>query len=219
MAAIQHSLRGGKVVALPGRTNNPAAAREAIADLSRSFQGLIDSDAPRRIIRPGIAVGLRILRDAIRNAAPVNRRRIRKAHRQFARRALKMPAHVVANASGPTLTGRLKRSVGSSIRNRKGRVEGKAGLNVGKSPSKTPNAYAPHAHLVTLGTRIRFHKSGRNVGRMTANRFVRRAAAGASAAARQAAMTEIKRQIERHFAKGTKFTRKQGRAINLLYSV
>jgi hypothetical protein len=201
------------------RGNNPAAAREALADLSRAFQGLIDGDAPRRIIRPGIAAGLRVLRDAIRAATPVDRRRVRRAHRRFARRSLKMPAHAVANAVLPQVSGLLRRSVGSSLKNRRGRIEGKAGLNVGKKPSKTPNAYAPHAHLVTLGTKIRFHKSGKNVGRMRPNRFVRRASAAAAGAARQAAILEIKRQIDRHFAKGAQFTRKQVRAINVLYSL
>lgn len=204
---------------MAGRVNNPAAAREAIADLSRAFQGLIDSDAPRRIIRPGIAAGLRVLRNAIAAAAPVNRRRVRAAHRRFAKRTRNMPLGHVAAAQGPQVTGRLRRSVGSSLKNFKGKIVGKAGLNVGKKPSKTPNAYAPHAHLITLGTKVRFHKSGRNVGRVSPRRFVRRAVAGATAPARQAAATEIKRQIERHLSKGTQFTRKQGRAINLLYIV
>lgn len=228
MAAIQHSARmvGGKltIVSSPGRVNNPAAAREAIADLSRAFQGLIDGDAPRRIIRPGIAAGLRVLRDAIRNATPVNRRRVRRARirlgRRINRQSEDMPLHMAqAHTEESKVTGRLRKSIGMSLKNRKGRIEGKAGLNVGKTPSKTPNAYAPHAHLNTLGTRIRFHKSGKQVGRMTPNRFVRRAAGAAAGAARQAAIREIKKQIDKEFGKGTKFTRRQGRVINLLYSI
>lgn len=221
MAAMQYNMRGG-------RANNPAAAREAIVDLSRSLNGLINSDAPRRIIRPGIAAGLRVLRNAIASATPVNRRRVKKAGRSFAKKLARqvrnLPLHMadahMANASAPNVRGRLQRSSGYSLKTKRNRVEGKAGLNVGKGPKKTPNAYAPHAHLVTLGTRIRTHKkSGKVVGRMTPNRFVRRAAAAASPAARQAAMVEIKRQIDRHFAKGAQFTRKQGRAIDLLYSL
>lgn len=204
---------------MAANANNPAAARAAIAEVQQTFQSLYDSDAPRRIIRPGIAAGLRVLRDAIRAAAPVNQRRVKASHRRFAKRARNMPAHAVANASLPNVTGRLRRSVGSRIRVRRGEVQGKAGLNVGKKPSKTPLSYAPHAHLITLGTQNRKHKSGKGVGRVRPRPFVRRAAGGAALQARQTAINEIKRQIDRHLEKGTKFTRKQGRVINLLYTV
>jgi hypothetical protein len=227
MAAIQHSLRGGKVVALPGRTSNPAAAREAIADLTRSLQGLMDSNVSQRIIRPGITAGLRVIRDAISAAAPVNRRRIRAANRRFARRSRNMPVHALASAQAPKVSGRLKRSAGMRIKknSRKHRIEGKVGLNVGKKPSTTPKSYAPHAHLVTLGTRLRPATKGgtpsanSNRGRMRSNRFVRRAASSASPRAKQVAITRIKQQIEKHLSSGRGFSKQQRGTINLIYSL
>lgn len=227
MAAIKHTYRGGKVVAVPAGGNNPAAAREAIADLSNSLQGLIDSKAPQRIIRPGVVAGLQVIRTAIADAAPVNRRRIRAANRRFARRSQNAPVHATAAADGPRVTGRLKRSPGYKIKkgSNSQRIEGKVGLNVGKRPSKNPKAYAPHAHLVTLGTAVRPAVKGgtpspnHNRGKMRPNRFVRRAAAGAAGRAKQAAITKIKQQIDKQLMKGKSFSKRQRATINLIYAL
>lgn len=93
-----------------------------------------------RASRKAIRAGLRVLRDAMRQSAPVKK-------------------------------GQLRKSIGVRFRKvrrgpNRGVIEAKAGLNVGKKPRKkssTPggedrpnDAYAPHAHLVALGTRPRW---------------------------------------------------------------
>jgi HK97 gp10 family phage protein len=106
--------------------------------------------AASRASRKAIRAGLRVLRDAMKQMAPVK-------------------------------SGQLRRSLGERFRKvrrgeDRGIVEAKVGLNVGKKKrSKTkggedrPNdAYAPHAHLVTLGTQDRWR--GVKYGRVRARK-------------------------------------------------
>lgn len=74
----------------------------------------------------------------------------------------------------PKKSGVLKKSIGKRFKKGKQSKtqEAKVGINVGKKKSK-PNSFAPHGHLVTLGTRRRRSKSGANRGRMRPNRFIR----------------------------------------------
>lgn len=69
---------------------------------------------------------------------------------------------------------RIRKSIAGKQKNNKyiGRYEAKAGLNVGSK-----RGTAPHAHFFTLGTANRYHKkTGKFVGRVQPNDFVRRAA-------------------------------------------
>ncbi len=89
----------------------------------------------------------------------------------------------------------VKKSIGQKLKKNKktGLHEARVGINVGKKrrpkddqlgvaaglDAKKGNRskyQSPHAHLVALGTKPRFHKkSGKSVGSMPSNPFVRRA--------------------------------------------
>jgi HK97 gp10 family phage protein len=120
-----------------------------------------------------IATGIREL-DAKLKALP------EKVQKKIARSALSQGMTIIAKAGkkaaplGPT--GNLRLSIGKRFkRNRQaGVTEAKVGISVGKRASKTNRAGA-HGHLVALGTRPRFHKSGKSTGVMPANEFFRRA--------------------------------------------
>ena len=65
--------------------------------------------------------------------------------------------------------------------------------------------YAPHAHLVEFGTVDRFHKgSGKSVGAMPMNPFMRPAFDAAAASCALAIQTELKAEIERIAKRGPK---------------
>lgn len=106
----------------------------------------------RRIVRAALNAGMRVMAKGFRAAAP----------------------------KGPT--GNLRKSIGQRIVNRRGMITtAKVGIDVGKltlkkAASKLVSASAAHGHLVTLGTKQRrVRKTGKSVGRMTANPFIRRA--------------------------------------------
>ena len=121
-----------------------------IKQLDRRLKKLAKKDA-RRIGRQAINKGLTVISKQIKSKTP----------------------------KGPT--GNLKKSVGKRNKKnkRKGIQEAKAGFNVGlknrkqKPGSKRkPKRRAQHAHLYTIGTQSRKHKSGKSVGRMPGNNII-----------------------------------------------
>jgi HK97 gp10 family phage protein len=115
-------------------------------------------------------------------------------------------------------TGAVKASIGKrNEKSRKGVFEAKAGVNVGKK-TKIKGKFAPHAHLVALGTKRRQRKAigGRfsylknptpqqlSTGTMPANSFVRMAYESSRSAARTAMTIAAKRSLGRELAKARK---------------
>lgn len=150
------------------------------AELERTLAALGDDKAADRVAKSAIGAGLTVLRKAIRAAAPV----------------------------GPT--GNLKASIGRRLERATSRRRsvGKAGINVGKQSSRSKEKVnAPHSHLVALGTKQRFHKSGKSVGRMTPNPFVRLATVASTAAVSQAMHTRAAKALERERLKALRKSR------------
>lgn len=179
---------------------------EAVAGALDAMQRLIDADMPRRVIRPGILAGLRVLRVAIAAAAPVGTK-----GRKY---------------KGETIRpGALKRSIGSSLRKQRGGTGliGKAGIDVGKRRGRKGST-APHGHLVALGTTLRFRgrktkrsrgkvvgivrtsATRRFTGRMTPNPFVRSATASVATNVLQVTRERILSELERDVKSGRQAT-------------
>ena len=92
-------------------------------------------------------------------------------------------------------TKQLQKSIGKRLTKRSPEfIEGKAGVNVGKSTGRGSSGgksgTSPHGHLVTLGTSQRYTKRGAFRGRMPVNDFVNR---GFAASQQQAARTLIEK--------------------------
>lgn len=119
-----------------------------------------------------------------------------RAQRNVVRRSLSAGATVMVRAirraapRGPT--GNLKRSIGKSIKVKGGKITvAKVGIDVGKKRLfRVVNAgrsrfgrQGAHGHLVALGSKRRFKKSGQSTGKMPRNPFVRQAAAASEPAA------------------------------------
>ena len=181
-------------------------------EVARQIRRLATQAAPRASSN-AIRDGLRVLAKAIQAAAPVGpTRRVR----------------------GRTIEGgALKRSVGSRIIRARGASTStlaKAGLNVGKGKAVAKGSKlraqntAPHAHLVTLGTRDRWAgvkviyrrqkgkpslykgekltgKKIRFLGKVEPNDFVRRASAAAEPAAIEAIRNRLLKELEKEAAK------------------
>lgn len=174
-----------------------------VKEVAAKFKAMAMTTAPKGALRVGIRAGLRLIRDAIILAAPVNRRRVRKATKAFARRAKRATLEALQRMRGPNVSGSLRRSAGYKFRGSKGpNLQARVGLNIGKSPTRTPNAYARHAHLNVLGTKDRTHKkTGKRVGRMTRNPFVKRAVAASGTAAIAACKREAVAWFKKELAK------------------
>jgi len=117
-----------------------------------------------------------------------------RASRRVARKALRAGLAPVVKAiraetkaQTERVTGRLSKSPGQRIvKEDKANnyiFKAKAGLNVGKKKVKLDESgkkvatgnYAPHAHLVALGTKMRFTKNGKSTGMMKKHPIVPRA--------------------------------------------
>lgn len=127
--------------------------------------------AAERISSAALSGGLTVLRREMRKAAPVGK------------------------------TGQLKKSIGS--RNEKNKRNGirtaKAGINVGRTRKTTVRA--PHGHLVALGTKERFTKSGASRGRVVANGFIQSATSAAQGQLTAAMVKRAKKTLERELRK------------------
>lgn len=109
-------------------------------------------------------------------------------------------------------TGAVKKSIGTQLKKSREGFTAKAGINVGKR-TKQRGKYAPHAHLVALGTKARYRKTigGRfafirnpkreqlSTGVMPSNPFIRQAyaqsRAAATAAMRNKTMTALQKEV------------------------
>lgn len=145
--------------------------------------------AADRVARNALGAGLTVVAKAMKQAAPVGK------------------------------TGSVKASIGkrNEKKKRSGVMEAKAGVNVGKK-TKIKGKFAPHAHLVALGTKPRQRKriGGRfsyltnptpqqlSTGTMPANSFVRMAYESSRSAARTAMTVAAKRSLGREVAKARK---------------
>ena len=101
----------------------------------------------RKVTRRGVSKGTNVSTREIRKSAPVGK--TKKVKKGVGQRNLK------ASEAG-------------------GNIEAKAGIGVGKKTKKT-GKFAPHGHLVALGSKRRKNKKGANRGVMPRNDFVRRA--------------------------------------------
>lgn len=146
-------------------------------ELEATLKALGNDKAADRVARSALGAALTATRNAIAKDAPV----------------------------GPT--GNLKRSIGKRFekgKKTKYRVVSKAGVNVGKNKKDGTNKRAPHGHLVALGTEDRTHKSGKSVGRMTPNPFVRTAVQASLGAVREKMRTQAAKALERERLKALK---------------
>lgn len=138
-------------------------------------------------------------------------------------RAMRGAGKLVADEirqQAPRLSGGLEKSVKISLRNRNltGLAEYRDAMSAGGSIAEARGALraarsggssagtrvlvriavtAPHAHLVEFGTAERFHKSGKSVGAMPANPFVRRAWDGTGMAALGTIKTVLTSEVAR----------------------
>jgi len=101
-----------------------------------------------------------------------------KVQRKIARSALGKAMTLLlkeAKKKAPVgTTGALKSSLGRRFKRitRQGITQAKVGIDVGKRKSgATQSLTAPHGHLVALGTKQRFTKTGASRGRMPADDF------------------------------------------------
>ena len=142
-------------------------------------------------------VDRRLKRLALKDAKRIGRQAINKGMTPIVKQLRK------ETPKGPT--GNLRKAVGK--RNKKNRETGvqeaKVGYNVGLKHRKTkPGAKrkarrrAPHAHLVALGTKKRFWKSGKSTGKMPANKAVARAYRAAAPKAKQVMIQTVKEKIQ-----------------------
>lgn len=146
-------------------------------ELERTLATLGDAKTADRIAKSAIGAGLTVLNRAIKALVPVGQ------------------------------TGNLKSSIGRRLersKSTKWRAVGKAGVNVGKTRKDGTHKRAPHSHLVALGTKERFHKSGKSVGRMPANPFVRLATAASGPAVKEAMHARAAKALERERLKALK---------------
>lgn len=151
-----------------------------------------------------------------------------KLAKRATNRAMRAAAKLVKDeieANTPRHTGSLANSVKIQLRNRNltGLDEYRDVMSAGGSITQARSALrgarrsgesagtrvlvrvmvtAPHAHLVEFGTAPRFHKSGKSVGRMPANPFVRPAWDGTAEAALGTIKTTLASEIAR-LAKGS----------------
>ena len=153
---------------------NARATTTGFRALDRGLKDL-DARGVKALQRRAVNAGLRVVARAQKNAAPVGE------------------------------TGLLKRSIGSRFR-KFGRgagkvLTGKAGINVATAGARAKGRYAPHGHLVALGTRPRVTKAGASRGRVGANDFIRGAAAAAGRSALAAAELAVRRALPAEVAK------------------
>jgi HK97 gp10 family phage protein len=157
-------------------------------EIENTLTKLADKAADR-VARNALGAGLTVVAKAMKQAAPVGK------------------------------TGAVKASIGkrNEKKKRTGVMEAKAGINVGKK-TKQKGRFAPHAHLVALGTKPRQRKriGGRfsylknptpqqlSTGTMPANSFVRMAYESSRSAARTAMTIAAKRSLGREVAKARK---------------
>lgn len=149
---------------------------------------MLGGKAGDRVARNALGAGLSKVAKAMKQAAPVGK------------------------------TGAVKASIGKRNEKKKtGVMEAKAGINVGKK-TKIKGKFAPHAHLVALGTKRRQRKTigGRfsylknptprqlSTGTMPANSFVRMAYESSRSAARTAMTIAAGRSLGRELAKARK---------------
>lgn len=150
------------------RLGSGAGARESAADLSSGLTIRIDAEEVTRAL------------DNLdkRQSAKAMKAAVR-AGGKYLKPKMKADAPV-----GPT--GNLRKKVGSRVK--KGRKSGDYFAAV--------RSFSRHHHLVVMGTRDRFTKSGAFRGRMPANDFVARVADAHEEGAIHAAQEELLRQLD-----------------------
>jgi Bacteriophage HK97-gp10, putative tail-component len=151
-----------------------------------------------------------------------------RAAQTIGRAALRRGARTIAagirRAAPRGETGAVRASIGSSGRPSRGskKIMAKAGVNVGRKNAGTivnkgakfnkkatkskglKGGYAPHAHLVAMGTKPRYTKSGAFRGVMPANPFVRVGTANTASAAKAEIRLALERGINKAWAKRNK---------------
>lgn len=142
----------------------------------------------------------------------------KKGQNAAARKALGKGMTVTANAmrqAAPVGEKKMvKKSIGKKLKKNKktGLHESRVGINIGKKrrPKGTPitgkgasKFQSPHAHLVALGTKPRVHKkTGKSVGSVPPNPFVKRAFAATRAKAMRTVKKWLRIGIEEQARKG-----------------
>ncbi len=164
---------------------------EGFSELEAQLADLPDRLAKRATGKAMRAAG-RMVADAIRQAAPVN--------------TGQLAGSVKISLRNRNLTGLAEYAdvmrAGGSIREARGAMRGarSGGESAGTRVLVKVAVTSPHAHLVEFGTVERFHKSGKSVGRMPANPFIRPAWDSSG----EAALTTIKTTLAREVAKAAK---------------
>lgn len=142
-------------------------------------------------------------RDVIQRMEKV-RRGLRTVTRQSINRGLTVIRKAVASEAPRGTTGNAKRAIGKRLTSGgEGQaVNGKVGPHVGKRKrrgAKSTDPTAPHAHLIVLGTKERFTKTGARRGVMPQNNFVDRGFAKSASQAQAVVTAAFDQKIQQRF--------------------